>query len=203
MEYTSRTGDLRGRSLRERKQILHEHIEFTDPIRFTEHRNADGPRLLSEACDRGWEGLIARRADSPSRSGRSRDWLKLKCVAQQEFVIVGYTDPEGSRTDLGALVLAYHDSNDDLVDAGRVGTGFDASQRRELRTLLDRRSRATSPIDGSRATDGINWATPDLVCEVGFTEWTDDGKLRHPRYLGLRHDKHATDVVREQPEVIS
>ena len=196
--------DVTDLTLRERKTILRDEVAFDDPLRFCPHRNAEGSAYLEDACRRGWEGLIAKRADKPYRSGRGRDWLKLKCVARQELVIGGFTDPRGERNGIGALILGHHarDANgeDRLVHAGRVGTGFDTDQRDELRRLLVERERSTSPFDEAPDDDDVHWVTPDLVCEVGFTEWTNAGKLRHPRYLGLRDDKDAEDVVRETPE---
>jgi len=198
--------DITDLTLRERKSMLVEEVDFDDPLRFCSHRNAEGSAYLDDACRRGWEGLIAKRADRPYRSGRGRDWLKLKCVARQELVIGGFTEPKGERNGIGALIVGYHAGAGDgngggrLVHAGRVGTGFDTETRDELRRLLDRRERSTSPFDEAPDGNGIHWVTPDLVCEVGFTEWTNAGKLRHPRYLGLRDDKDAADVVREVPE---
>ena len=193
--------DLRDLPLRQRKSRLRNSMTFDDPIRFCAHRNGGdgvGAAWLAHACDKGWEGLIAKRADGPYTSGRSRDWLKLKCVAQQEFVIGGYTDPKGSRTGIGALLVGYHDG-DRLRFAGRVGTGFDDSLLDRLATTLGGRGRATSPfVDAPKARD-VHWVTPDLVCEVGFTEWTTAGRLRHPRFLGLRDDKDAGEIVRERP----
>lgn len=197
--------DLRSLPLRERKSRLRSTIAFADPIRFCTHRNGGdgaGPAFLEEACRMGWEGLIAKRADGPYRSGRSRDWLKLKCVAQQEFVVGGYTDPRGSRTGLGALLVGYHDDGA-LRFAGRVGTGFDESTLRQLASMLADRERKTSPFADAPAAADVHWVTPDLVCEVGFTEWTTAGRLRHPRYLGLRDDKDADAVVREIPKATS
>jgi len=185
-------------ALRDRKTLLRDAFDFDDPVRFCSHRNADGPAFLEQACRDGWEGLIAKRADSEYRSGRSRDWLKLKCTARQEFVIGGFTDPTGSRSRFGALLLGHH-RDGELVFAGRVGTGFDEQTLEELGDELERRERSDSPFVDA-PDDDVHWVRPDLVCEVGFTEWTDDGKLRHPRYLGLREDKAAEDVVREAPE---
>jgi bifunctional non-homologous end joining protein LigD len=192
--------DLRELPLRERKSILHDAIDFDDPIRFCRHRNGGGSELLDDACRRGWEGLIAKRADRPYRSGRSRDWLKLKCVARQEFVIGGFTEPKGSRNGIGAILIGVHDpSAGTLRYAGRVGTGFDSDERDRLRSVLERRTRSTAPFDEPPTGGGdVHWVTPDLVCEVGFTEWTSHGKLRHPRYVGMRHDKDANEVVRER-----
>lgn len=190
--------DLRSRPLRERKSILRERFDFDDPIRFCRHRNESGPEVLEDACRRGWEGLIAKRADRSYRSGRSRDWLKLKCVARQEFVVVGFTDPQGDRNGLGALVLGYNTDDGEMRSAGRVGTGFDTAERDRLRELLDERRRSDAPIADADGSSDVHWVEPELVCEVGFTEWTTAGSLRHPRYLGLRDDKDASEVVRER-----
>lgn len=191
--------DLVDRPLRERKALLRRALEFHDPLRFCAHRNADGQAYLEEACRRGWEGLIAKRADSRYRTGRGRDWLKLKCVARQEVVIGGWTDPQGSRAGLGALLVGYHDDSGALRYAGRVGTGFDEARLGELSALLGSRGRSTSPFSAAPEGSGVHWVTPDLVCEVGFTEWTGGGRLRHPRFLGLRDDKDPAEVVREVP----
>ncbi|MDI2032766.1 non-homologous end-joining DNA ligase [Saccharopolyspora sp. TS4A08] len=188
--------DLTRLPLRTRKRLLRECFEFADPLRWSAHRNGDGVDFLAQACARGWEGLIAKRADQPYRSGRGRDWLKFKCVAGQEFVIGGYTEPQGSRTGFGALLVGYHD-REGLRYAGKVGTGYDERALRELRAALDERSRADSPFHDPVREPGVHWAEPELVAEVGFSEWTDDGKLRHPRFSGLRNDKPAADVRRE------
>ncbi|WP_419146279.1 non-homologous end-joining DNA ligase [Iamia majanohamensis] len=191
--------DLVDRPLRERKALLRDALDFEDPLRFCAHRNADGAAYLDEACRKGWEGLIAKRADSRYRTGRGREWLKLKCVARQEVVIGGWTDPKGSRNGLGALLVGYHDDEGALRYAGRVGTGFDDTLLQELSDQLGRRARSTSPFAAAPDGSDVHWATPDLVCEVGFTEWTRGGRLRHPRFLGLREDKDPADVVREVP----
>ncbi|SFR48930.1 DNA ligase D [Marinobacter daqiaonensis] len=193
--------DLRALPLRTRKQLLKDALEFTDPIRFTTHRNEDGEKYYREACRKGWEGVIAKRADSPYRASRSRDWLKFKCVNQQELVIGGYTDPEGERTGFGALLLGYYEDGD-FRYAGRVGTGFDEAMLKDLHDRLSKRVRQSSPFDDDTPGEGTatHWVRPDLVCEVGFTEWTRDGRLRHPRFLGLREDKSASKVRRERPE---
>ncbi|MGW1677409.1 non-homologous end-joining DNA ligase [Saccharopolyspora sp. NPDC002376] len=188
--------DLTGLSLRTRKRLLRECFEFTDPLRFSAHRVGTGEEFFREACRRGWEGLIAKRADRPYRGGRGRDWLKLKCVADQEFVIGGFTDPKGSRFGFGALLVGYY-QGDRLRYAGKVGTGYDERTLRNLRTELDARSRNTSPFADEVTEPAVHWVSPDLVAQIGFTEWTDDGKLRHPRFSGLRNDKLPEDVVRE------
>ncbi|MCB0963459.1 MAG: non-homologous end-joining DNA ligase [Acidimicrobiales bacterium] len=190
--------DLTRLPLRRRKALLRQALRWEDPLRFTPHRNEDGEAYLAEACRRGWEGLIAKRAEAPYRHRRSRDWLKLKCTRGQELVIGGYTDPEGSRQGFGALLVGYHDG-DRLVYAGKVGTGFDQATLRDLGRQLADRSRETSPFDAGSPPRRAHWVRPDLVCEVGFTEWTRDGRLRHPRFQGLRDDKDAADVVREEP----
>lgn len=193
--------DLRAVPLRSRKQLLKQVLAFGGALRFTKHRNEDGLDYYREACRKGWEGVIAKRADSVYRSSRSRDWLKFKCVSQQELVIGGYTDPEGSRTGFGALLLGYYEQGD-LRYAGRVGTGFDEPLLEHLYARLSKRRRQSSPFEHNTPDEGegIHWVTPDLVCEVGFTEWTRDGRLRHPRFLGLREDKKASEVRRERPD---
>ena len=184
--------------LRDRKRLLRAAVDFDDPLRFTAHRNEDGVAFLADACRRGWEGLIAKDARSTYRSSRSRDWLKFKCVHQQELVIGGFTAPQGSRTHFGALLVGYHEGGE-LRYAGKVGTGYDRATLEHLGGLLAARQRATSPFDEDVPAKDVTWVTPDLVGEFGFTEWTRDGRLRHPRYLGLRDDKDAADVVRERP----
>jgi len=196
--------DLSDVPLRRRKQILRDAVRFQDPLRFTTHRNGAGLAYHEEACRRGWEGIIAKRASSPYRHARSRDWLKFKCSAREEFVVVGFTEPEGERPGFGALVLGTREQRDGpLRSAGRVGTGFDHDLLRELRGRLDRRRRATCPLeaddDPARDDEDIRWVRPDLVAEVAFTEWTEAGSLRHPRFIGLRADKSADEVVRETP----
>ena len=184
--------------LRERKAVLRRALAFHGPVRLTPHRNADGEALFREACRKGWEGLIAKRADSRYVHGRSRDWLKLKCSAEQELVIGGYTPPKGSRTDLGALLLG-DDDGGRLRYAGKVGTGYDTATLRSLRARLDALAVARSPFDDVVRERAVHWVRPELVAQVAFTEWTRDGRLRHPRYLGLRDDKSAGEVVRETP----
>lgn len=154
---------------------------------------------LDEACARGWEGLIAKRVDSTYRSGRSSDWLKLKCSASQELVIGGWTDPKGSRRGFGALLVGYHDAGGALRYAGKVGTGFDDRTLSALHGELSRRRRDSSPFADPVREKGVHWCQPDLVAAVAFTEWTTEGRLRHPRFEGLRTDKPASEVGREEP----
>jgi DNA ligase D-like protein (predicted ligase) len=191
--------DVRPRPLRERKRLLRDAIDFGDPLRFSTHRNGDGVDYYKEACRKGWEGLIAKRADSPYVTTRSRDWLKFKCEHGQEFVIGGFTAPRRSREEFGALLLGYY-RDGDLIYAGKVGTGFDRRMLHELGAEMRRRERPTRPFAGDDKIPGVRgatWVEPELVAQIGFTEWTSDGRLRHPRFLGMRDDKDAREVVRE------
>jgi bifunctional non-homologous end joining protein LigD len=191
--------DIRALPLRARKSLLSRAVEFNGPLRLTPHRNRDGTRFFREACQKGWEGLIAKRADSPYSGTRSRDWLKFKCGNEQELVIGGYTPPRGSRVELGALLLGYYDGGE-LRYAGKVGTGFDRETLHDLARRLEPLRREDPPFAGEVPRErGVTWVEPRLVAQVGFSEWTRDGRLRHPRFLGLREDKDARDVVRERP----
>lgn len=189
--------DLTRRPLRERKQILRTVFDFRDPLRFCAHRNTEGEAFYADACERGWEGVIAKRAASHYRSGRSKDWLKFKCVRDQEFVVGGFTEPQGSRAAFGALLVGYHEGRGLLRYAGKVGTGYDDRTLRVLRERMDALAQDTSPFAGSVGERGTHWVRPELVVQVGFSEWTPDGLLRHPRYQGERSDKPAEEVVRE------
>jgi DNA ligase D-like protein (predicted ligase) len=192
--------DLTGLELRQRKAVLRRLLAFHDPLRFTPHRNADGEAYWRQACRKGWEGVIAKRADAPYAPGRSGDWLKFKCVNQQELVIGGYTDPKGSRHGLGALLLGYY-RGDELVFAGKVGTGFDQELLGRLRRRLGPLEQNRPPFSvGRLPRAGVHWVRPELVAQIGFSEWTSDGQLRHPRFLGLRDDKRPREVVRERPQ---
>jgi DNA ligase D-like protein (predicted ligase) len=191
--------DVRDLPLRARKRLLRAALKFDDrALRFSTHRNRDGEAFFEEACRKGWEGLVAKRADSPYSAKRSKDWLKLKCEQGQELVIGGYTAPKGARTDFGALLLGYYDG-DALRYAGKVGTGFDdatlASLGARLRELRQDRSPFADPGEIRERTAA--WVRPELVAQLGFSEWTTAGRLRHPKFLGLRDDKAARDVVRE------
>jgi bifunctional non-homologous end joining protein LigD len=186
--------------LRERKRVLRGMLSFGGPLRFTTHRVAGAQAYWDQACGRGWEGLVVKRADSPYRSGRSRDWLKFKCENSQEFVIGGFTDPRGSREGFGALLIGHYDAAGRLVYAGKVGTGFDSSTLATLLQAMSGLEQPKPPFDrGALPRAGVHWIRPELVGEVGFSEWTSAGQLRHPRYLGLRRDKEARAVVRERP----
>lgn len=193
--------DLSALPLLARKSVLRRALAFEDPIRFSEHLDEDGEAAFGAACERGWEGLIAKRAASTYTHARSKDWLKFKCVNEQEFVVLGWTEPRGSRTGLGALLVGYHEDGE-LRFGGKVGTGF---SQRELATLVGRLAPLEQPAPSVADTKGlsrkgVHWVRPELVAQVGFGEWTPDGKLRHPRYLGLRDDKRPDQVVRERAE---
>ena len=189
--------DLTGLPLLDRKAVLRDVVWYDEPIQFTPFRTTGSAAMFREACDQGAEGIIAKRADSRYVSARSTDWLKIKCVRQQEFVIGGYTAPQGSRERLGALLVGYYDGKS-LRYAGKVGTGYD---RRTLEYLYQRLvplHRSTSPFsEGPAPANDVQWVSPKLVGQVGFSEWTSAGLLRHPRFLGLRDDKAAKEVRRE------
>jgi DNA ligase D-like protein (predicted ligase) len=193
--------DLRALPLLVRKRVLR-GIGLQEPLRMTPYRRERGEELYAEACRKGWEGLIAKRADSAYASSRSRDWLKFKCGQGQELVIGGFTAPQGSRTDFGALLLGHY-AGGELRYAGKVGTGFDAATLADLGRRLRSLRRADSPFAASDARAirerDVTWVEPELVGQIGFSEWTRDGRLRHPRFLGLRDDKPARKVVRERP----
>jgi bifunctional non-homologous end joining protein LigD len=192
--------DLRSLPLRERKSRLRHSLRFEGPIRFNPHRNGEhGEELYREACRKGLEGVIAKRADSLYTGTRSRDWLKLKCHHEQELVIGGFTAPKGSRTEFGALLVGYNE-NGVIRYAGKVGTGFDQENLRELGARMRELEQDEPPFAPFKPIPpGTRWVRPKLVGQFGFAEWTRDGRLRHPRYLGLRDDKPASEVVREVP----
>jgi DNA ligase D-like protein (predicted ligase) len=192
--------DLTGRPLQERRARLARAIRPVPALQLTEAWQGDSERRFAEACRSGWEGLIAKRADAPYTPGRSKDWLKLKCAWEQEFVVGGYTDPAGSRTDFGALLVGYHEDGD-LRYAGKVGTGYSAATLRDLGATLRGLETPQSPFADARPVPrGTHWTRPELVAQIGFAEWTKDGRLRQPRFLGLRDDKEPAEVVRERPQ---
>ena len=160
----------------------------------------DDPKPWERACREGWEGVIAKRRGSPYEHRRSPHWLKMKCEATQELVVGGFTDPQGTRVGLGALLVGYFQA-DDLVFAGKIGTGFDTKLLLELRARLDRIEMPSSPFTRAKGLPRLraHWVRPQIVVQVAFIEWTVHGKLRHPRLLGVRFDKDARDVVREAP----
>jgi bifunctional non-homologous end joining protein LigD len=192
--------DLTVRPLIERRARLTKTIRASSALQHAEAWRDDSQRRFALACRSGWEGLIAKRADAPYVAGRSRDWLKLKCVWEQEFVIGGYTDPVGSRTDFGALLVGYYEDGA-LRYAGKVGTGYTNATLHELGIRL-RKLETAEPafVDVRPIPRGVHWTRPKLVAQIGFAEWTRDARLRQPRFLGLRDDKRPAEVVRERPQ---
>ncbi len=239
--------DLKGLPLRTRKGLLRKAVSFHGPLRFLEHRTGEGEALFREARREGWEGGVAKKADSPYQVGRSRAWLKLKCAQRQDLVLCGFTEPDGRRKEFGALLVGYWEKAQEkekqgggaaagaqgggergtegsrggqasgsgeggrsgragrrvLRYAGKVGSGFNEDTLRRLGRLLKARRRKTPPFSRKDAGDlpktGVHWVTPSLVGRFGFSEWTATGKLRHPRFLGLRRDKDPEEVVKEEP----
>jgi bifunctional non-homologous end joining protein LigD len=189
--------DLRPLPLLERKARLRAALDFGGPVRWTSYRRGDGVGFYEEACRKGWEGLIAKRADSPYATTRSKDWLKFKCEMGQELVVGGYTAPRGAREEFGALLTGYFDAGGALRYAGKVGTGFDRATLAGLGKRMRALRRDSSPFADGIRERGATWIEPELVAQVSFTEWTRHGRLRHPRFLGLREDKAAREVVRE------
>jgi ATP-dependent DNA ligase len=187
--------DLMPLTLMERRSMLHE-LALRSPL----HTVAEitGEKPWERACREGWEGVIAKRRDSPYEHRRSPNWLKMKCEASQELVVGGFTDPQGERQGLGALLLGYFEG-EDFVFAGKVGTGFDTKQLLALRARMDKIEISTSPFTRAVGLPRIraHWVRPEIVVQVAFIEWTVHGKLRHGRFLGIRHDKTAREVVRE------
>jgi bifunctional non-homologous end joining protein LigD len=192
--------DLTGRPLVERRAQMTRTIRSSPALQPTEAWRDDSQRRFADACRSGWEGLIAKRAEAPYVAGRSKDWLKLKCIWEQEFVIGGYTEPSGSRTDFGALLVGYYESGS-LRYAGKVGTGYTKATLHDLGIRL-RALETPEPvfIDARPVPRGAHWIRPTLVAQIGFAEWTSDARLRQPRFLGLRDDKNPAEVVRERPQ---
>lgn len=189
--------DMRQLPLRYRKQLLRDALDFREPLRLTEYRETEGESYFEESCRRGWEGVIAKNADSTYVAGRSREWLKFKCTNEQEFVIGGYTDPKGERIGIGALLVGYYEGGT-LVYAGKVGTGFDTATLERLRERLSRLEISRCPFADISSRLGIQWVRPQLIAQIAFAEWTTAGRLRQPRFLGLRTDKRPEEVVREK-----
>jgi bifunctional non-homologous end joining protein LigD len=160
----------------------------------------EDPQPWERARREGWEGVVAKRRDSTYERRRSPHWLKMKCEASQELVVGGFTDPQGARVGLGALLVGYFEQ-DDFVFAGKIGTGFDTKLLLDLRARLDRLEIPASPFTKAKGLPRLraHWARPEIVVQVAFIEWTVHGKLRHPRLLGVRFDKAARDVVKEAP----
>jgi bifunctional non-homologous end joining protein LigD len=172
-------------------------------VEYSKHVVGEGPAYFKAACKLGLEGIVSKRADRPYYLGRSADWLKVKCIKREEFVIGGYTDPAGSRVGFGSLLVGYYDKRHQLTYAGRVGTGFDTRALRELTQRLEKIEEPRSPFHNltTRTAEArrAHWVRPQLVGQVEFSEWTADGRLRHPSFQGLREDKPANEVVRDRP----
>jgi bifunctional non-homologous end joining protein LigD len=194
--------DLTRVPLTERKRALERLLAGAPPaIRYGAHVTEGGAAFFAEACRLGLEGIVAKRADAPYRQERTKTWLKVKCLQRQEFVVVGYTDPGGSRSGFGALLVATRASaTAPLRYAGKVGTGFDERLLKSLHARLAALERRTAPVESTKHVQkhGVHWVEPKLVAEIAFTEWTDDERLRHPIFYGLREDKVASDVVEER-----
>jgi bifunctional non-homologous end joining protein LigD len=190
--------DLRPCALRDRKAVLEKLAAWDGMLRYSAHIEGNSAAVRRRACAMKLEGIICKRADAPYRPGRGHDWLKLKCRDREEFVVLGWTPPGGSRHGFGALHLGYYDSRGALHYAGGVGSGFDAAELGALRARLDA---LAAPSPALLATDepidaAIRWVRPELVAEVQFSDWSGAGRLRHPVFLGLREDKPAREVVR-------
>jgi bifunctional non-homologous end joining protein LigD len=185
--------------LEDRRRLLQE-LPFDPPMRRVKLLDEEKP--WERASREGWEGVIAKRRGSPYEHRRSKHWLKMKCEASQEFVVGGFTDPQGARVGLGALLVGYYEGND-LVFAGKLGTGFDTKLLLDLRRRLDAIELPASPFTKATGLPRLraHWVRPEIAVQVGFIEWTVHGKLRHPRLLGVRAEndvKHARDVTKEQ-----
>jgi ATP-dependent DNA ligase len=185
--------------LEERRALL-KRLPFEAPMRRVEL--VHDPEPWERARREGWEGVIAKRRGSPYEHRRSKHWLKMKCEASQEFVVGGFTDPQGARVGLGALLVGYYEG-DDFVFAGKIGTGFDTKLLLDLRRRLDAIEVPHSPFTKAKGLPRLraHWVRPQLVVQVAFIEWTVHGKLRHPRLVAVRTDKTARDVGRETPRV--
>jgi bifunctional non-homologous end joining protein LigD len=193
--------DVRRLPLRDRQTLLRESLALRPPRSLVQPVRRFAPRgdVLATACAAGLEGLVCKRLDAPYQSGRHRQWLKVKCSQRQEFVVVGFTEPRGARAGIGALLLGVFDAQHRLHFAGKVGTGFGSAELLRLRAQLEPLVRADAPVVAAASVPrrSVHWVAPVLVAEVRFTEWTDDGLLRHPVYHGLRADKPARAVRRE------
>jgi bifunctional non-homologous end joining protein LigD len=194
-----------GVPLEERKEILGKVLASAtaQSIRLSEHLEGDGAEIFKQACRMHLEGIICKRRGRPYRPGRGHDWLKVKCARREEFVIGGFTPPTGSRSHFGALLLGYHDADGQLVYSGRVGTGFSDESLSSLHKTMSKLVRRGSPFHNlagkTGQARGVTWVEPRLVAEIEFSNWTDEGLLRHPSYQGLREDKPASEVVRDVP----
>jgi bifunctional non-homologous end joining protein LigD len=193
--------DLTRATLEDRKAALADLLEGAGTeVRYSAHVVGSGDEVFANACRLSLEGIVSKRRDAPYDTGRGRSWLKVKCLRRQEVVIGGFTEPSGSRTGLGALLVGVHEKDSGLVYVGKVGTGFTDKLLKDLRRRLGALGQSACPFQVRPKGVGTpHWVKPELVAEVAFTEWTSDGKMRHPSFQGLRSDKPARDVVRERP----
>jgi bifunctional non-homologous end joining protein LigD len=195
--------DLSKLPLEERKAKLVEAVGTRQDgvVRYASHIIGDGAAIHRQACAMGLEGIVSKRRDATYKLGkRDPSWQKVKCVLRQEFVIGGFTEPEGSREGIGALLIGYYDQAGELVYSGKVGTGFTQALARDLRKRLGAIATRDAPFANPPPEArrwGTHWVRPELVGEVQFTEWTNDGTLRHPSFQGMRADKKPRDVRRE------
>lgn len=187
--------DLRKLPLIERKKLLKSKFLFSVPIRYTSHILTSGESAFKKMIKQGWEGVIAKKSHAPYESKRGRYWLKFKAVNQQEFVIGGYTTPQRSRIGFGALLIGFYE-NKKLKYAGKVGTGYSEKLLSSLSKKLKKIEIKTSPFATPIQEKNAHFVSPKLVCECGYTEWTKNHKLRHPRFLSLRSDKTAKQVTK-------
>lgn len=194
--------DLRKRPLIERKELLLPIIRKNDFVKYSDHVIGKGEQLYEQASKMGLEGIVAKRMDTPYVDRRSSYWLKIKAVKQQEFVIAGYTEPRRSREGFGSLVLGVYEG-DKLQFAGQVGGGFDDATLRQVYDMLQPLRTDKCPVDTvPKTNEPATWVRPELVCEVKFAEWTSEGILRQPVFLGMRPDKSAREVVHERPQEV-
>lgn len=185
----------------ERKELLRGLVDYKDPLRYMDFQEGGGLALFQESCARGHEGVIAKDSSAPYQRGRSKSWLKWKCVRQQELVVGGYTEPQGGMRGFGALLVGYYPpGSDKLQFAGGVGTGYSDEAIRDIRRRLDALASDENPFlpDELLPLEGVRWVRPQLVAQVGYGEWTKLNKVRHPRFLGLRSDKDPRQVTREE-----
>src|SRR5262249_35982877 len=193
--------DYRNRPLTERRGALEKLFKRTATplLRLSRQVRGNGQALYDEALERGWEGLIAKQADSLYKSGkRTPDWKKVKLVREQEFVVGGWTEPRSARSYFGALLLGVYEGSD-LIYIGHTGTGFNERELARVMALLKPLETSACPFKVlPKTNERPHWVRPQLVAQIKFTEWTADAKLRHPVYLGLRDDKKATEVHREE-----
>ncbi len=195
--------DIRDLTLLGRKSVLKNLLDFKGILAYTEHKTGDGVAYFKKACKIHWEGLIAKKSDSPYIGKRSTDWLKFKCIMKQELVIGGFTDPRGTRIGFGALLVGYY-KDGKLHYAGKVGTGYSDDELRMLFSKLIPLETSTCYFSNyTESTEGVHWVKPELVAEFRFANWTKENRLRVGRFKGLRDDKDAKDVVKEVPKAIS